>query len=177
MRASSNVLLAGQTVVNPTFTGIVSGVTSLLASSFAAVSCGADVTEDTLATITVPANQIGANGMLRITTHWSMTSSVNNKTIKVHFSGLAGTAFMQGGPGLTSRSSAIIQTWIANTNATNTQTGGSWGLDSSGTAAAAQTGITAVVDTTASTTIVITGQKASAGETLTLVGYTVELIR
>jgi hypothetical protein len=151
----------------------VSGVPYVLAQSFVVATAAADTNENTLATITVPANTLGANGGLRILTQWSMTSSANNKTIRVRYSGAAGSQF-----GLviaTTRTGQNLVTHIVNANATNSQKGGSYGTDSSGQALNNQN-VTASADTTASTTIVITGQKATAGETLSLEGYLVEVI-
>ncbi len=149
----------------------ISGL-QVLAKSAVAVSAPADVTEDTLATITVPANAMGANGALRITTLWSFTSSGNTKTLRVRFSGGAGTLYFT--PILTVNTNVECVVNIANRNTTNSQVGGS--LATSDNAALGTTKATSAVDTTAGTTIVITGQKASAGETLTLESYLVELM-
>lgn len=146
-----------------------------LAKSGAAVSAPADTTEDILATIIIPASAMGANGFLRITTLWTFTSSGNNKTPRIRFSGASGTIYMN--PVLTTSVGLYQQTMIANRNATNSQVGfasagtaGGWGLSS------ASANVTSAVDTTAATSVVITGQKASAGETLTLESYLVELL-
>lgn len=141
----------------------------VVAASAVAVSCPADTTEDQLASITIPANSLGANGGCRIHTLWTCTSSANNKTMRVRWSGAAGTAIL-----------STVQTTVAflrdvrefwNQNATNSQRyhAATTTYGTGGTA----TG-TMAVDTTASSAVVITGQKASAGETLTLNWYCVE---
>lgn len=160
----------GQSFDSPTFTGPVSGGVRVLAQSFSPVSCGADVTEDTLATITVPANIMGANGVLRIVTAWTYTNSVNNKTLRVKWGGTAWHTYT-----VTTTAVFLDLLLIANQNATNSQF--SSGQNASAYGASTNANTTASVDTTAATTITITGQKASSGETLTLNGYTVEVLR
>lgn len=165
---------AGRVIASPTLAGNRIGVAYPIAQSFSVVTAPADTNEDTLATITVPANAMGANGMLRVTAMWAYTSSANNKTLRIRYSGGSGTAFFQTTQTTNAGMSATIL--IANTNVTNAQIGY---IDASSTTfgGAIVTRPTAAVDTTAATTVVITGTKASAGETMQLVGYCVELIR
>lgn len=148
------------------------GTAYILAQSYAAVDTPADVTEDTLATITVPANALGANGQLRIHLHITCTNNANAKTIRVRYSGGAGTQFYQGSYASIAYGGAVLG--IGNRNATNSQTGATFGVAG---VANGNPGATAAVDTTASTTLVITGQKGLAGDTLTLAGYTVEIVK
>jgi hypothetical protein len=145
----------------------------ILGQSAVAVPVPADITEDTLATITVPANAMGANGVLRITTHWNITNNANVKTPRIRFSGGAGTIYSTAT--FASQSDAIIRGNIANRGTTNSQVGLLETIFSSGGSAVNGRTVSAV-DTTVSTTIVITGQKAVAGDTLTLESYLVELI-
>ena len=115
---------------------------------------------------------LGANGGVRITTWWAFTSSVNVKTLRVRYSGASGTQYMNNVESTGTPNRCITE--IFNSNATNVQFGGTQinTLNASALSAASS-----AVDTTAATSIVITGQKATAGETLTLSGYTVEVIR
>lgn len=153
-----------------------SGVPILLASSWVAVSGAADTNENTLATITVPANTLRANGILRLMSFWSFTNNANTKTMRVKYSGAAGTAYMSFA--LTTQGSVMGITTIANANATNSQTGGTMAVGGNNTAlSSGATAITSSVDTTAATTILLTGQKATGTDTLTLIGYTCEYIR
>lgn len=152
----------------------------VLAKSGLAVSCPADITEDTLATITVPANAMGANGWLRITTFWTTTSSGNLKTMFIRFSGTGGTAYLNFGLASIGNPEYFDVRMICNANATNAQIGtppAAGNLGSGvGWGAGPTAAVTSAVDTTAQTTIVIRGQKAVAGETLTLKSYLVELM-
>ncbi len=75
---------------------------------------------------------------------------------------------------LTANDTARLITQISNRNATNSQVGH---VAATGGLGGATGGIvTAAVDTTAATTIVITGQKATLGETLTLEQYIIEVM-
>lgn len=149
--------------------------TRVLAKSGAAVSGAADTNENTLATITVPAGALGANGQLRVRAHFTQTNSGNNKTYRFRFSGAAGTVLAT-----TVSGAADFNTFdfaIANQNATNAQRSFGHGAYNADTPVVADgTNTTAAIDTTAQTTLVITGQKASAGETITLQAYTVEIV-
>ncbi len=147
----------------------------VLGKSGAAVNTPADTSEDTLATINIPANAMGANGVLRIYTLWAFTSSGNNKTLRIRFSGASGTIYMN--PVFTTSVGYASLTMIANRNATNSQVGFASAATNGGLGtSSASANVTSSVDTTAATSLVITGQKASAGETLTLESYLVELI-
>lgn len=144
----------------------------ILAQSGLAVSCGNDTTEDVLATITVPAKSMGPNGSLRISTQWTVTNSGNAKTPRIRFSGAAGTTYWTFTAGAIA--TVVDQRYIHNAGAANAQVGApSNAFSFAGTTAAK---VTSAVDTDAAdTTVVISGQKASAGETLTLDRYVVEL--
>ena len=139
--------------------------------SFAPVSCPADTSEDTLAAITIP--PISAKGGIRITTHWTATNGANNKTPRIRFSGASGTVYFTAT--ITTQTTWQIVTEIFNQNATNSQRGGTRGETGSGTNLFLAD-VTSAVDTTASTSVVITGQKATGTDTLTLDGYLVEVI-
>lgn len=146
----------------------------VLSKSGAAVSCAADITEDTLATIAVPAKVLGANGAIRITTSWSYTNSGNNKIFRIRYSGASGTAMLLGQA--TVQLGLFHTQTILNRNATNSQVAYGMGITDTGIVATGSGKITMAIDTTAATSLVITGQKASAGETLTLESYLVEVM-
>jgi len=144
----------------------------ILGHSGAAVSAAADLTENTLATITVPAGWMGVNGVLRIVTHWVLTSSANSKTVRIRYSGAAGTVISSFAA--TTQPRLRVEGFVFNTSATvQTTAGTTWAA--AGNAVDAST--SPAVDTTVTTTIVLTAQKASAGETATLSNYIVELLR
>jgi hypothetical protein len=166
--------VTGSAAVSGALTVAGGQVARVLASSGAQIADKGNVTsEETFATITVPANAMGANGMLRVWLQWGYTNSANDKTARVRFSGAAGTIFYShvATTSVSLGSVALIQ----NRNATNSQVGGPLTL-AAGMGAGLSAAATASVDTTASTTIVITGQKETGTETLTLERYLVELI-
>lgn len=146
-----------------------SGVPRVICASSVASPTTGDTTENTLATCTVPAASMGANGIVRITTVFSYTNSANAKSLRVKF---GGTTYQN--TSVTTTASVRYQAQIANVNATNSQKGsntaGNMGTASSGSP------VTSAVDTTAAVTILITGQNSNSGETITLESYLVELI-
>lgn len=128
--------------------------------------------ETALATITVPANAMGANGVLRIETHWLNNNSGNNKTARARFSTISGTQFVLAA--VTTTLSWRDVHLIANAGATNSQTAHTT-ANQFGTSSNAA--VTASVDTTAATTLILSGQLANGGDSLTLNYYVIELLR
>lgn len=144
----------------------------ILGHSGTAVSAAADTAENFLATITVPAGLMGVNGVLRIVSNWSVTNSGNNKIIRIRYSGNSGSIISN----FTATTQPLlrVEAMVFNTAAgVQTTAGITWA--SAGNSVVAST--TPGVDTTATSTIVLSGTKASAGETLTLSNYIVELLR
>lgn len=145
----------------------------VLSASSSAVSGGADTNENILATITIPAGAMGLNGIIRVYSLWTYTNSANNKTLRVRLGGIGGTTYLSVVPTTTAAFSTL--TVIGNRNSASSQVGVA---DAAANVFSATTDAvtTSSVDTSAATTIVITGQKASAGETLTLEQYLAELV-
>lgn len=144
---------------------------SVLAQSGAATSAGADTSEDTLATITVPAGILRLNGCLVVSTAWSFTGSTNSKTFRVRYSGASGTQYLNAST--TTAANVVFNPpdiRICNTNSASAQTG----INNSGTPGLANAANTSSsVNTANVSSLVITGQKANSGETLTLLNYSV----
>lgn len=130
--------------------------------------------ETVMATIPIPGGAMGLWGLLRVTTFWSFTNSANNKSPRIRLGGLAGVAF--GAPVLTANIQTHLQHSIANIGAANAQeyfiasSTTSFGSSSGALAAAA------AINTAVDQDLVITGQLASAAETLVLRRYLVELL-
>lgn len=130
--------------------------------------------ETALATVNVPAGAMGLSGSLRIRTLWSFTGSTNTKTFRGRFSGIGGTAFLSNATATAANVSFTGETHIRNRGVANSQVAASsttWGGDGFLNAAV----VPASVDTTAATSVVITGQLANTGETITLEAYEVVL--
>ena len=141
----------------------------VLGSSAVAASHTGDTNPSTLATIAVPANAMGANGVLRITAQWSFTNNANAKMTAISF---AGTAFCS--QSIAGGASARSQTQIANRGAANSQVGQTPAQANFGGAAGAVT--TAAIDTTQAQSISIGVTLANAADTATLESYLVELM-
>lgn len=122
----------------------------------------------TLATITIPAGLIGANGKLKIYPLWSTTNNANVKTLRVLLGGSTCTTMTS--QSVPNNSGLVI---LRNVNSESSQ------RCSSGLVAGigASTGSIAVtsLDTTAATTITIMGQLAVGTDTMTLEDLFVEL--
>lgn len=143
----------------------------VLCQSAVQVSHTGNTNETELGSCTIPANAMGPNGRIRVSAQFSYTSSVNSKTLRVRFGGIGGTVYVTISPTSTLQFQAIAS--IANRNATNSQAGGVATIGAAGSVAV----VTSAVDTTASTTVSITGQLTNTGETVALESSLVELIR
>lgn len=143
----------------------------VLAQSAVAMSHTGNTDETTLATITVPANAMGANGRIRIITNWSYTNSANNKQLRVRFGGIGGTVYLLATTTTTVSGRHITE--IANRGAANSQFGSPSNLNFGNNASAATT---SAIDTTAAVDIVLTAQLTNSGETITLESYSCELL-
>jgi len=123
----------------------------------------------TLATITIPAGLLGANGKLKIYPLWSTTNNANVKTLRATFGGsICTTMISQSVP---NNSGLLI---IRNINSESVQKCSSGlvaGIGSSGGSISSPT-----VDTSAATNITITGQLADGADTLTLADLFVEVV-
>lgn len=145
------------------------GTDKVIAQTAVAVPLTGSTSETTLATITVPASAMGANGRVEIYIDTGFTGTAGNKTINVYFGGTltmthaAGAAETIGRPSdirITNRNNASSQRWDARwINASSSQ-----GKASQGTTA---------INTGSSVDIVIKGQLGNAADTLTLEAYQV----
>lgn len=139
---------------------------SILAQSGTAISLTGSLINTIMTTVPVPANMMGRNGMLRITTTWSITNSANNKTIIIKFGGTAISSSI-----VTTASTYQEERIIQNRNAVNSQVFVFGGAGFTG----APIG-TMAKDTTTIQSIDIVAQLSDIAETITLEAYTVELL-
>ena len=151
-------------------------VSTVLAQRYVSASHTGNTAETALATISIPANTMSANACLRVTTQWEVTNNADAKTLYMRFSATSGapngTAFMQGSAASTS--TLRFQFQICNQNATNSQIGFAASASSFGNTNASP--ITGAIDTTATTYLNFDGQLGTSTDTVTLDGYTVELV-
>lgn len=146
----------------------------VFASSSVAVSHTGNTNETTLATIPIPAGYIGINGLVRVATLWSHPGgSGNNKIVRGRLGGLAGTLFFSA-TNTTNLSVNDVERTIGNRNSAASQVvrQPSSGLGNSGAAV-----LTMTVNTALAQDLVFTAQLASAGESITLEQYIVEIAR
>jgi len=123
----------------------------------------------TLATITIPAGLLGANGKLKIYPLWATTNNANVKTLRANIGGLLCTTMTS--QSVPNNSGLVIIRNINNEAAQKCSSGLVAGIGSSAGSIASPT-----VDTSAATTITITGQLAVGTDTLTLEDLFVEVV-
>lgn len=141
----------------------------ILAQSAVPASVTGTTSETTLASITVPGGALSKQGSIRLIPLLSYTNNANSKSIKVYFGGVliySSTA--------TASASLWFQRCIRNRNALNSQVTESTSNGGPGTSGVAPTYLT--VDTTQNQALTITGTLAATGDTITLEGYTVEIL-
>lgn len=149
--------------------------TIVLAQSAVAVAHTGTTAETTLATITIPANTMGANGRVEIEVLWTHTNNANTKTERVKFGATTFSSIA-----VTTTATSRQNCFVANRGATNSQVGGQPGgiganLGPYGVGTASIT--TAAIDTTAAVNITFTAQLANAADTITLESYSVKLFK
>jgi len=147
------------------------GTWRVLAASAVAASVTGTTTKTALATVNVPAGAMGSNGRLRVTCHFSMTTSTNTKTCSFE---LGGSVFMSRGEASATVAALRDQREIANRNSASSQV--SWRATTiGGLGQGTNTLTTGAVDTSVSQDLVFYGQLANSTETITLENYLVEL--
>ena len=124
----------------------------------------------TLATITIPAGLIGANGKVKFYPLWSNTNNANTKTLRVVLNG-ATTAYTGTLQNNVHNSGLLILRNFNSETAQRMSSGMAAGLGSTTGSIAATT-----VDTTAAVTITITGQLQVGTDTMTLESIFVEIV-
>lgn len=157
---------------DPRKTGVNAGP-SLLAASSVAIPLTGTVVETVMATVSVPGGAMGANGGLEIRTVWTYPNSVNNKVLRVRFGGIGGTQYLASTVSTTVVYSDVRR--IRNRNSASSQVG-SYAVGSFSVGASTSAPPTGALDTSTSQDLVLTGQLASAAETITLESYEVWLL-
>lgn len=144
---------------------IVTRPVEVLSASAVAVSCASTAVDEALASFTIPAGVLGVNSVLRFEPLWSYTNSANNKTLRVK---IGGTVIYGVIRTTTTRECPLII--LANRNSLSVQI-----EPVNGTHYAASTGAagTYTIDLSGNVTVEIIGQRANAGDSLTLEYYSV----
>ena len=139
------------------------GLPWMVAQSAVAASVTATTAEETLATVTLPGGSLGANGSLLIEALWSANSDADDKTVRFK---LGGTTFQQ--VLVTTSVTVFNSVTIFNRNSQSSQVANQL---SGGYGASANAVVTGSIATASDQTILITGQKEQAADTLTLEAY------
>ena len=124
----------------------------------------------TLATITIPAGLIGANGKVKFYPLWSNTNNANTKTLRVVLNGVT-TVYTGASQNNVHNSGLLI---LRNFNSESVQrmsSGMTAGLGSTTGSIAATT----IDTTTMPVTVAVTGQLANSTDTMTLEGLFLEI--
>ena len=157
-----------QDAINPAPGG--SSPVTVLAQGIGASHTG-DTNETILATIPVSAGVMGANGLIVVRYQWTKTGTAGTSGSSIRFglsgAGLSGTALYTAGGGAASN---IVGTWlptITNVGATNSQIGPT-NTNAGGLGQTANALLTAAIDTTQATEIVITCTLGNAADTMNL---------
>jgi hypothetical protein len=151
------------------------GIWHGLAKSAVAVPLTGTTAETALVSIPIPAGAMGPNGVLRITTLWSHSGSANAKSLRYRLgeNDLTGAQLMN--VTTTATLGIMLQRMVFNRASQASQiTQASANAASFGTFAASPLATT--VDTSIEQSLVISGQLVSAGETITLESYLVEVL-
>lgn len=142
----------------------------VVGQSAVAASVTGTLTETTLASITIPGGMMGVNGVLRVIPLFSMTNNANTKTFNIRLGGI-----LINTPVVASVAAIQMLSLIRNRNAQNSQVSftpaNTTGL---GTAGAAVLAVN--VDTSVDQVLALSGVLSNTGDTITLEGYTVEVL-
>src|SRR6267378_5931700 len=145
-------------------------VWGMLAQSSAAIVAPADTTEDVLVTVNLDPGYLGANSRLKVRFNITNTNNGNVKTFRIRLNGVAGT--LMASFVTTSLAGIFGEAEIVQNASQQAETG--WGV--AYTAAPAvifSANATATIDVSLAQTLVLTSQKATGGDTFTLVSYSV----
>ena len=157
---------------NKEYAAAVVGAAGAAVAKMSAVpaSLTGSTAETTLASIAIPA--LGPNDAVKVTLNWSFTSSVNLKSMFVKING---ATFAQNSTSTSGHTASRMEVMVMNRNNTASQLGSIFGFGY--TAGAAVTFLNPAVETSGDNTITIRAQLASSGETITLEGYAVQVVR
>jgi hypothetical protein len=143
----------------------VSRPVEVLSNSAVAATCSFTASDEVLASFTITARTLGVNSILQIEPLWTFTSSANNKILKVKIGSstvysATRTTFVKEGP-------LVV---LANRNSLASQI---QPYDNNYMTAGSGAPATYAIDFSVNVTVQITGQRANAGDALTLEYYRV----
>jgi hypothetical protein len=156
---------------NVSITGSTStGLPVLLSQSGVAVAAPLDTVENVVLTVAIPAGTLGSNGRLRMRFSFSMTSSVNNKTLTLRYStGVIVNSIR------TTDARVSVYVEMLNRNATNSQITTCSIVGTGATGEMAPT--TSAIDSTAAQNLTFSVTKVTGAEVVQLESYGIEYIK
>jgi hypothetical protein len=171
--ATGNVF---QCVTSTTGAAVWRHVPRVLGQGGAAAALTGTTSETTLASVTVKGGAMGVQGQIMVHSSWSYTNSANNKNARLRIGGLAGTVCMN--YTVTTTATLVDLRRVANRNSASSQTVTASSGGHTGGFGTSANALPAPVQNTANDfDLVLTGQLASAGETITLESWTMTLFR
>lgn len=153
----------------------VGGECVLAHYSAAPLTLTGSVAQTVLATASIPGGLLGANGVLEILTRWSFTNNANAKTYQAYWGPVAGGTEVLSATGA-SITTVRQMTEIEAAGATNSQRGHSR-FSIGGFTGSSAAVIAASRDSTVNQQITFCGTLANAGDSMSLDGYTIRLVR
>lgn len=151
--------------------GLAASAPRTICQSAVAVSHTGDTNEFTLATCTVPAGAMGANGFVVIDALFSFSNNANNKTPKAYFGGAAVANTTGASAG---QFGQHLRVMVANRGSTNSQVSEPISFPPAyGTLTSAV--LTSAVNTTSAVSVTLTGTLGTGTDTITLERYQVVL--
>lgn len=121
-----------------------------------------------LASVLIPGGSMGSKGVITVKSYWSYTNSANNKSLTYRFGSaddLNGTVFFN--YVATTSATVVNEMTICNRGSESSQIGGPTAL-SSGNGNTSGAVITATIDTSQDTYLVISCNPVNSGDTITL---------
>lgn len=152
--------------------GGIAGLKSsgVLAQSAVPASMTGTLTETTLATVVIPAGKLSGNGALRIRSYWSVPNNANSKTLQISLGSSANRVLNFG---VSASNTFVGDNFILNRQ---TQIAQITRPVASGPGAGSGAFTSMAVDLTQMQSLIFSGTLAVATDTITLEGYTVEIL-
>lgn len=150
--------------------------TRTLASGAGTVPPHTGTTSETpLLTVPVPGGIMGAMGVIEIKFYGTQPTSANTKTWRAHLNTIGDTAVLASGA-MTTVTVCVFDGWIANKNSQSLQIGAAYCTRTIDTIPQATAG-SGAFDMSVAKDLIISGQLASAAETMTLQSWSIKIVR
>jgi hypothetical protein len=145
----------------------------VLAQSGTPASVTGTTAETVLATVVIPAKAVATNGRVRLRSYWGCTANTDSKTLRIRIAGATGIG--SGSINSSGIAYTVIDADFINQGSGNiqyVQLVANNGALSAGGASGGQLAI----DMTQAQSLTLTGQLGTSTDTITLLGYSVEVL-